>query len=267
MGGDRHYPLYWVNSDNFGDALNVWLYRTITGREPIHAQMRPKITAIGSVLHMAASRDIVWGTGCVSPNIPLRCDSTTDIRALRGPLTKEVVLQHRSVVHGERIKVPDLYGDPAILLPRFIEPSSKKRYKACFFPHYTDANLRIRLPDDVISIHPMTGSSDVTVREVVRLITSSEYVVSSSLHGIIIAEAYGVPALWVVLTGNVAGHGFKFRDYYLGTGRTPPEPQNWYKEQHWDRLDEITKRQKPEYNQGALLACCPFNETIEEMEN
>lgn len=41
---------------------------------------------------------------------------------------------------------------------------------------------------------------------------------SSLLHGIILAEAYGIPAIY--LKDNKINQDFKFNDYYCGTGRS-----------------------------------------------
>lgn len=45
---------------------------------------------------------------------------------------------------------------------------------------------------------------------------SVEYVISSSLHGIILAESYGIPAILVQPDYSL----FKYYDWYCGTGRT-----------------------------------------------
>ena len=49
-------------------------------------------------------------------------------------------------------------------------------------------------------------------------ILSCKLVLSSSLHGIVFAEAFGVPARWVELPGSKKSEkGFKYHDYYSGT--------------------------------------------------
>lgn len=49
-------------------------------------------------------------------------------------------------------------------------------------------------------------------------IYSSELVISSSLHGVILAEAYGKPA--VLMENTATTDYFKYQDYYMATGRT-----------------------------------------------
>lgn len=45
----------------------------------------------------------------------------------------------------------------------------------------------------------------------------SDFVISGSLHGIIVAEAFGIPAR--LLYNNSSEPLYKYIDYYMGTGR------------------------------------------------
>lgn len=51
---------------------------------------------------------------------------------------------------------------------------------------------------------------------------SCDCVISSSLHGLIIAEAYGIPTLWVKFSDEINGDDFKFYDYYASIGLSVP---------------------------------------------
>ena len=64
------------------------------------------------------------------------------------------------------------------------------------------------------------------VLEALRLISGASRVVSSSLHGVVFADSYGVPRMWDWFDA-VQGRGFKFRDY--GTVLGPFEPGEWHK--------------------------------------
>ena len=75
--------------------------------------------------------------------------------------------------------------------------------------------------------------------EVVRGIASSRFVLSSSLHGLVVADAFGVPACWVAPTTKVEGAGYKFRDYYSVFDMEPPRTTlaDWPTEP-WSRVEE-----------------------------
>ena len=133
-----------------------------------------------------------------------------DLRAVRGPLTREVFMK---LGH----KCPEVYGDPGILMPLIYQPDfqtinrGEKDY--AIIPQYvTENEVRKYFTDDVII---SMNSNDY--KTVIDKIVSCKKVYSSSLHGIILAEAYGVPA--VFYRGIAAAIDFKYKDYYASTGR------------------------------------------------
>ncbi len=83
-------------------------------------------------------------------------------------------------------------------------------------------------------------------------ITSAELVLSTSLHGVVVAEAFGIPARMVKLSEHE--NPFKYRDYYLGTGR---EDARWAtsiveaQEMHGERA--------PDVNLAKLEAAFPYD--------
>lgn len=169
-----------------------------------------KLLAIGSVMHFAKNNDCIWGTGI---NGKISHEElkfkTLDVRAVRGPNTRSLLMKLG-------IQVPEVYGDPGLLLPYFftektllINSAKKKDY--IIIPHMNeDFDLYKKFGDNLCS--PRQGAISFT-----REIVNSKFVISSSLHGVIIAEAYGIPA---VLLQNTSGETrFKYDDYYLGSGR------------------------------------------------
>ena len=200
-------PYFQVISSNWGDALNPWLIQEISGL-PVRFEANPKcpkLFAIGSILHHADGRSIVWGSGMISENAVPR-ESPQKILAVRGPLT-------RHQLQRVGIEVPEIYGDPALLLPRFLPGERQSQWAWGLVPHYTDRNHPLvdsfRGRDDVRIIDVRSATEDF-----VRELTACEKILSSSLHGLICADAYGIPNRRLLLHEKLTGGDFKFLDYY-----------------------------------------------------
>jgi hypothetical protein len=132
-------------------------------------------------------------------------DPRADWSFVRGPLTRANVLKHGGAC-------PTVYGDPALLLPLFC-PASEKVHKVGLVPHYQDyAKLR-RYGDSMPVIDVVNKDALATARQ----ISACEKIISTSLHGIIAAHAYGIPAAYVVAS-KLHGDGTKFDDYYASVG-------------------------------------------------
>lgn len=58
---------------------------------------------------------------------------------------------------------------------------------------------------------------DPDIEKTCRTIASCEYIASMSLHGLIIADSYGVPSLW--LNEESISSAWKYFDYFTGVGR------------------------------------------------
>lgn len=160
-----------------------------------------KFLGVGSIMSWLRDNDTVWGTGCIRPVEIERYN--VNFLAVRGPLT-------RSMIKGS--DVPEIYGDPALLLPYLYNPDIKPVHAVGHLPHYVDkVEVRPKV-DFFIDIED-------DWREIVRQIKSCKKIVTSSLHGIVLAEAYGVPVEWVKYSDKILGGQFKFQDYFLGTGR------------------------------------------------
>lgn len=108
--------------------------------------------------------------------------------------------------------VPEVYGDPALLLPRYFAPKIEKKYKYGIVPHYADYKIVenwFKTCDDIYLIDMMTNDVESKTIEFLQC----EKIISSSLHGIIIAHAYGIPAVWQKFSHSVFGDDIKYQDY------------------------------------------------------
>jgi pyruvyltransferase len=169
-----------------------------------------KLLAIGSIMTFAKDNDVVWGTGFNGKYLK-KSDhhfSKIDVRAVRGPLSRQYLLDNFN------IDCPEIYGDPGLLVP-YLFPEFKKNENPkrdyIIIPHYKELSMFPKAKDPHV-VYP-TEPWD----EVIRQILDSKFVISSSLHGLVIAEAYGIPARIL----RVSEHEpiFKYVDYYLGTNR------------------------------------------------
>lgn len=200
---------YWDETDNLGDYLSHVICSHLSKDLGIaEASFSGRVLyAIGSILGFIRQDAIVWGSGILSPDWSYRLyikHSNLDIRAVRGPKTAKVL---RSV--GKN--VPAVFGDPAILMPYVYQPAQQdKKYPVSFIPHFSD---KTPLSPNIHRIEIQTRN----YQSVINQIAASELVISSSLHGIILAETYGVPA---VLLLHDYQNSFKYEDWYLSTGRT-----------------------------------------------
>jgi pyruvyltransferase len=198
--------------NNFGDLLGPIIVERMRRLAELSHETSTagRLLSVGSVLHFARDGDVIWGSG-VNGKVPRDsyAFSRLDVRAVRGPLTR-AFLQDRGIT------VPEIYGDPALLLPH-VAPGLRaaaqhKRHQVTIVPNIQDLRLhrfRSLLPH---VLNPRSG-----LRRCLYRIVQSELVVGSSLHAIIVAEAFGIPARVV---GSEVEHDFKYADYYAGTGRS-----------------------------------------------
>jgi pyruvyltransferase len=221
---ERGIPLYywdartWQDFTNFGDLLSEKIVTRIVGHRiatTLNSRLltecgKRKLLGLGSIIHMAEDNDVIWGSG-INGKHPDRMDTKIyrftklDVRAVRGPLTRQFLLEMG-------IDCPEVYGDPALLIPRLF-PEFKRAEnpsrKYIIIPHYSDEHLFINHP------HMVTVQEDWD--EVIRQILDSRFVISTSLHGIVLAESFGIPARYLKVSN--AEPLFKYADYYYGTNR------------------------------------------------
>jgi pyruvyltransferase len=99
----------------------------------------------------------------------------------------------------------------------------EKKYRIGIIPHYVDKDHPwVRRQRNARGVRVIDIESDI--EDFVRAVVSCEAILSSSLHGLICADAYGLPATWIRLSNLLDGGNFKFRDYRQSIGADDPVP-------------------------------------------
>ena len=237
--------VFYMNPNNMGDLLNELIIPKITSRtiEQCLNPMRFDIMGIGSCggsiwanrfSNPGLSRKIkdftmiagskfdhhpcaIWGTGFLKDfseqHLKLACSNVSFI-AVRGALSQRII--EKSL--GKSIN--PVLCDGGILASELISLPVEKKYSLGFIPHFKEHQIA----NDIGIIEMLNKKNDATVidlREdpiaVLNRIAECEYIVSSSLHGCIVADSFHIPNIRVRIS-DIPGTGFKFDDYYSGFG-------------------------------------------------
>jgi pyruvyltransferase len=265
----KHINFLGFETKNWGDALNPVLIEAISGLKakgfdvnfrnqsppPQNPNESTVYLVIGSTLQHADCQTVVWGAGCLDEYTRFR-QKPKKICAVRGPLSAEII-------RAQGVECPDVYGDPALLFSRFYKPKVTPSYKLGIIPHYCDNNdsllKRFQNNPDVLIID-IKGE----IKKVVEDICRCERIVSSSLHGIIASDAYGIPSAWITISDNLPGRkgGFKFRDYLASIGLRDQAPYFLTHDTSVEQLCKICRLHEVSLDLDRLLDVCPFRKEM-----
>jgi len=198
----------WTGQKNVGDTLVTPIVKHVLGLDTaiVDKTVPNKLIVIGSVLAHALPGDVVWGAGIMNrARKPLK---DVMILATRGKLAKQYI---------KGVELPNVYGDPGLLMPLIYRPSVEKKHKLGVIPHWTDLFAKTYPEGHLI---PVT----LDWQEFIDEVLSCERIVSSSLHGIVLAEAYGIPTEWAQFGAEIKRQYAKFEDYLTGTDRRIQSP-------------------------------------------
>ena len=229
--GETIRLISWNESPNFGDILSPYIVSRLCDLKielkraalPFanfakclvrYPHLLPKfvlpfqknLLAVGSVLNLGNSRSVIWGSGFMNGDDAF---FGGEVCAVRGQCTERKIMMADGSACG-------VYGDPALLLPLLYNPNIKKKHKTGIIPHWREADA---FSTDFRECHIIDLRTE-DAETVIDNILSCERVLSSSLHGLIVAHAYGIPALWV-RRGYINTDGFKFMDYFSSVGIEP----------------------------------------------
>jgi hypothetical protein len=297
--GEGAVPLAWAGGTtaqdylNLGDALSPVMVALLSGKRVRRAPFRsqnPRLVAVGTIGQNIAGGDAwFWGTGCsprsghadkaarFSPDPGMRAH----LCATRGPLSG-------TLLGGGRLIAP-VFGDPVWLLPRFYRPQVEKRWELGVILHLSE------LADRAVACHPapsirraatpealagsvrlintVTPISAAGLRAKLDEILACKRILSTSLHGLVFAESYGIPCLPFPATGKAgpaeialtadAGYDARMLDLYMGAGRTrtPIYAQPHGAETDWEAaIAAIDRLWTPaEIDETALIESFPLD--------
>lgn len=202
---------FWNKKKNFGDLLARQVMHYYGARKLNNiidkSYSGSFIAPIGSVLHFAPREGLhVFGAGFMDPSRLGAKQAPREVITMRGPLSAKIADELGW-------QAPQALGDTGLLASR-IYPAQRKKFKLGVVLHYSHALKTFPEIPDVVYINPLDP-----VRKVVRKIASCEKIISSSLHGLIVAHSFGVP--WIrldVLDRPLGGGSFKFYDFYESIG-------------------------------------------------
>lgn len=219
MKSEKFIQVFWQSPkntnegdfDNFGDILSKYIVEYFTEAEIVwkrpsdvkwyHKNKTVYLTA-GSIASKANKYAVIWGSGLKEHYFKVK--KVKKILAVRGPKTREILTNHG-------FTVPEIYGDPALLCPRIFPLIKSPKYIG-IIPHYVDYD-EVRdsfIDEDNYKVIDLKNPVESVVKEIIQC----EVVLSSSLHGLIVPHAYGIPALQVIFSERISGDGVKYLDYF-----------------------------------------------------
>ena len=176
---------------NFGDDFLVTNYLMDKESYELVEYTEPtdfNLLCVGSILNSPLPNAHVFGSGLMNRS-PFVGERT--FHAVRGPLTRQILINH-----GYK-DVPEIYGDPALFLPKFYSPMKKPELASLvgIVPHHTQKDAFHQMNEIENGFHIIDPTQDW--KTVVDEMTSCKAILSSSLHGLVVSDAYSIPNAFI----------------------------------------------------------------------
>lgn len=265
---------------NLGDALSAVVVSVMSGlpiKPASFNQPVERLAAVGTIGHAQRNARVhLWGTG-----FDLSRNSAGNVSGYHVPDDTTLIahaVRGRQTAKGLRalgVDVPEVYGDPVWFLPRiFPLEGLRKRKELGVIVHISElqeARLtakvksslkRYKIPaslaDDIVIINTYTEPTVEAFERKVREIAECKRILSTSLHGLVIAETYNIPCAWFSTRQGQSDFlpfdgpqpiDHRMVDFYSGVGRDAVltcfqqlhEATRWeeamaFIDRHWERL-------------------------------
>jgi hypothetical protein len=202
---------YYEKEDNFGDLITPYFLNKFckNSKHMYNFNIKgPKIISCGSIMRLCHEKTIVYGSGIRDINQDIKKGI---IKIVRGPLTRARLLKIGCYC-------PPTYGDPGLLLPMYYNPEIEKKYKLGLIPHHIHYDVIKKMygdREDILVIKLINKNIENVIDDILRC----EKTISSSLHGLIVSDAYNIPNKWVKFNNKINGDDTKYRDYFMSVNR------------------------------------------------
>lgn len=189
--------LIYFKSDigNFGDDLNPWLWSKLLGDFDNYPS-DIDFVGIGSILDKRilvnpSQKKIVFGSGIRDYNFSFSKDDNIEFKFVRGPYSSKATKNSKFIT--DAAYCINLLNDNEII---------QKKYKLSYIPYFRNYyNFNWVLFEKFLGIHVINPTDEVT--KVIDEIKKSEHILTSSMHGAIIADIYRIP--WMRVNFTVMG--------------------------------------------------------------
>lgn len=221
---------------NLGDSITPFLVSAVSGRNVVHASIDTcDLLAVGSVLgffldatefRQRQTPVHVWGAGLM--DVQKVVTDKYNYAAVRGPLTRALIQSSSQLP----------LGDPGLLVSRVWKANPVKTHKWGIIAHHSQMDLPIYR--QLLEHTPHSVRIDFTDENIdltLQQLSACEFIVSTSLHGLVIADSYRIPSIWLLTKDIHPGKSFKFYDYFASVGRPDYEQYDAGDNFNLDRID------------------------------
>lgn len=189
-------------SQNFGDEIGLQILQKLGidveyTDKPEEADIFTTGSVVSYINEYGKDGAIIWGSGALEDDITEDFKKRFKIAAVRGHLTGYRIDPINGLMSAAK-------GDPALLAPLFWRADRSVTCRLGVIRHHLDD-----------SDYPMADiiiDATEPVEDIIYKMNKCATIASSSLHGLILAYAYGIPAMRIP-RDNIIGGDWKFMDF------------------------------------------------------
>lgn len=201
-----YYCKYPEGRQNFGDALNPWLWEQLL---PGILDDNPDCTfvGIGTLINDALPRRtpkaelrVIFSTGAGYEKAMPVIDESYHIYCVRGPISAQTLGLSSDLA----------VTDGALLLRKLVDQSAiPKKYKFSYMPHYNFAGDGWQRVCEQLGFGYISPAWEI--EEVLTRIRQTEVLICEAMHGAIVADTLRTP--WIAVTSHPSILPLKWQDW------------------------------------------------------